>query len=325
MQEESKLTINSLSSIEDKQNHKNVWLNESLSRDYKELTVSSSAHIIFPKNLPIKITIAGVRTIVHVGEFAIIPPNCVFAINSSPERYCIDFDFDIIKNNFDFRLLHPILIKPCVYHPINTEQHPNIGYTTWYTLITTASQADTNTYLKHESFISPITIVKEIASMLDSNKLQFTDAYNSGKILELYSILGDELVFSGFKGKPKTTAASDVIKNLTNSINYILYNFKSELTLEDVANVAGYSRSHYSKLFKEFYGISFYDYLLSLRVHCAALLLAHAEMSVTEIGSFSGFSSSSTLNRVFKQETGFSPRDYRKMFFQPSSEQSDFI
>lgn len=297
---------------------KRFILNKTLTSDYLEQTVHETAHILLPKNLPIKITVAGIRTIVHVGEFAIIPPGCTFAINSSPERYLVDFDFNFIKDNPDFTILLPIITKPCIFHPVITEEGKNSGYTNWYTKSTPMANSENqagNSVVNIINFKhSPVYIVQELIEILKSNKLHFSEALSTSKILELYSMLGEEIYTNSLDGKHETAASSGISANLSASIRFILEHYGEDISLENVAESAGYSRTHYSKLFKDFYKISFYDFLQDVRVQAATKLLTDTDLSISDIGSSSGFSSSSTLNRVFKQETGYSPREYRKDF-----------
>lgn len=300
-----------------------IRFNEELSRGYFESAVHTSAHILFPKNLPIKITVAGIRTIVHVGEFAIIPAGRMFAINSSPERYCIDFDFRLVKNNPDFTVLLPIIINPCIYHPVSSGAEKNTGYTTWYTSAFAEShsllQSGGNTLQAPGQGntvrfrISPAAIVREITDLLLSGSLHFPNTFAESEIFRLYSMLGEEILTNGFHGKHETAASPAVIRKLSASIQFILDNHGAETGLDEVAEAAGYSRTHYSKLFKEFYQFSFYDYLTDVRVASAAKLLTETDLSIAEAGETAGFSSSSTFNRVFKQKTGLSPRDYRRI------------
>lgn len=292
-----------------------IRLNQDLSGGYLEPTVHDTAHIIFPKNLPIKITVAGIKTIIHVGEFAIIPPGNVFAINSSPERYCIDFDFDIVNNNPEFNIIYPVISKPGIYHPVTAESGYH-GYTVWYTNAVEGDTPPSSNYALPRPFevpVSPVSLISEMCETLNSGGNHFDNTFAVARIYSLYSALGEEIIFRGFNGRQETVASAPSIKNLSNSIAYIHDNYALDINLDSVANIAGYSRTHYSKLFKEFYKLSFYDYLIDARVRNAGKLLKTTELSIAEIGESSGFSSSSTFNRVFKQETGYSPRDFRKL------------
>lgn len=292
-----------------------IKLNEALSKDYLEMTVHDTAHVILPKNLPIKLTVGGIKSIVHVGEFAIIPPGNAFAINSSPERYCLDFDFEIISSNEEFNIIYPIVSRPGIYHPV-TADDGFYGTTTWYTGEICGETPPMSNFMIPHPFkldFSPVALLTELAERLISNNGHFPNSLATAKLYELFAGLGEEIIFRGFNGKQETAASAPSLINLGKTIGFIHENYSKELDLEAVSSVAGYSRTHYSKLFKEFYKLSFYDYLTDVRVRMAGIMLRTTDKSIAEIGEGAGFSSSSTFNRVFKQETGYSPREYRKL------------
>lgn len=290
--------------------------NNSLETGYLETSVHKTSHIIVPKDLPVKVTLAGIKTIIHVGEFAIIPQGNVFAINSSVERYCLDFDFSVIKKNPELTILLPITSKPCVYHPKTNVDGFHAGYTNWYTNPVDGEYPPSSDYSLPKPFITPVSLGLMLTGLCESiysRVLHLSDTYALSKLYELYTYLGEEIIFRGFNGRQETAASGTSIYKLSSAVGFISQNYMRVLSLEAVAEHVGYSRTHLSKLFKEFYKLSFYDYLIDVRVNEAITLLAESDMSVSDIEAAAGFSSSSTFNRVFKQETGCSPRDFRRL------------
>lgn len=94
---------------------------------------------------------------------------------------------------------------------------------------------------------------------------------------------------------------------------YITEHCTEKLTLETVAAYSGYSKYHFSRIFKEHTGISFYDFYLGRRMDLCRQILSDATVPITEVASRCGFSSIATFNRVFKQYEGLTPTQYRKM------------
>ncbi len=84
-----------------------------------------------------------------------------------------------------------------------------------------------------------------------------------------------------------------------------------ELSLDMAAQRAGFSKYHFSRLFKQFAGVSYYKYLNQKRIECAEQLLIHPDMSVTEVSLNCGFQSLSAFIRMFKQIKGCTPSEYR--------------
>ena len=85
-----------------------------------------------------------------------------------------------------------------------------------------------------------------------------------------------------------------------------------DLSLEALADMTGFSKSHFIRLFKEFAGVSYYEYLTKRRLLNAELLLDNPECSIADIAMQSGFNSLATFNRVFKASHNCTPTDYRK-------------
>lgn len=95
---------------------------------------------------------------------------------------------------------------------------------------------------------------------------------------------------------------------------YLDVHFAEELTLEQVAAVAGFSKFHFSRTFKQLSGYNFYDYLCRRRIKSSEILLMKPGLSISQIALQSGFSSVSTFNRTFKKMKGCTPTEYRGMF-----------
>ena len=93
--------------------------------------------------------------------------------------------------------------------------------------------------------------------------------------------------------------------------DYINDNIASEIKLSDLANLAGISQYHFSRLFKKSLGISPNKYVIKQRVERAKSLLKNPELSVTDIALSCGFNSHSHFGKYFRQFTGFTPKQYR--------------
>ncbi|WP_083894110.1 AraC family transcriptional regulator [Rivularia sp. PCC 7116] len=108
--------------------------------------------------------------------------------------------------------------------------------------------------------------------------------------------------------KCKNCLLSSRILGVTDFCSICLF---SKFKLSDLANLAGISQFHFSRLFKNSMGISPHKYVIKQRVERAKSLLKNPELSVTEISLLCGFNSHSHLGKYFRQLTGFTPRQYR--------------
>ena len=88
--------------------------------------------------------------------------------------------------------------------------------------------------------------------------------------------------------------------------------FREELSVEDIADETGHSPSHLSRLFRIELGTSIMDYLTRLRMDEAKrLLLGDDDKNIGQIAEASGYRDPNYFSRVFRRETGLSPREYR--------------
>ncbi|WP_425833091.1 helix-turn-helix transcriptional regulator [Streptomyces fractus] len=84
------------------------------------------------------------------------------------------------------------------------------------------------------------------------------------------------------------------------------------LNLDAVAARAGYSRSHFVRVFKAAYGRTPGQYLSRRRIERAAEMLRTCDLSITEICHLVGFTGLGTFTTRFKQHTGLTPGEYRR-------------
>ena len=96
--------------------------------------------------------------------------------------------------------------------------------------------------------------------------------------------------------------------------DYISNHFSENLTLEEVASLAGFSKYHFARLFKQYTNSSFYKFLNQKRIEYAKSLLLDPELAVTEVAAQSGFSSLSAFLRMFKQLNLCTPTEFRSMY-----------
>ncbi|OCT14699.1 hypothetical protein A8709_10985 [Paenibacillus pectinilyticus] len=95
--------------------------------------------------------------------------------------------------------------------------------------------------------------------------------------------------------------------------NYINEHFKQKLHIETLASMADYSYDRFRHLFKETYGVSPGEYILSKRIKHASELLRHTHISITSIALECGFSTDAQFCTLFKRELGQTPRTYRNL------------
>lgn len=107
----------------------------------------------------------------------------------------------------------------------------------------------------------------------------------------------------------------DVMQRMMMVTEYI----KNNLTADDLsqgtmAKMAGISRDYFSRIFKNATGMNYSKWLNMIRLEKASELLSEEGRTLTEVAMLSGFQSIPSFNRVFREEKGMTPRDYRALF-----------
>jgi len=93
---------------------------------------------------------------------------------------------------------------------------------------------------------------------------------------------------------------------------YIEEHLADEVSLLSLAQLAQLSPYHFSRAFKQSFGMPPHQYLTSRRIERAKSLLAERKLSVTEIGFDVGFSETSSFTAAFRKVTGETPTEYRR-------------
>ncbi len=94
-------------------------------------------------------------------------------------------------------------------------------------------------------------------------------------------------------------------------LDYIAANIQDEITLTDLAAIAGYSPYHFARKFRGAMGLPPHHYLSRLRVEKAMSELATGRLPIAEIALNAQFSSQASFTRAFHRITGVTPREYR--------------
>lgn len=115
------------------------------------------------------------------------------------------------------------------------------------------------------------------------------------------------------------TKMNEHVRKLLDVCRYVNDHSAESLTLNDVARRFGFSKYHFSRLFRDFTHSTFHQYLINLRISHAEALLVNCELSIMDVALMSGFSSISTFNRVFREQKLMSPTTYRKRYMNPNS------
>jgi len=94
-------------------------------------------------------------------------------------------------------------------------------------------------------------------------------------------------------------------------IFYIEQNYGYELSLEELANVAGFSKYHFHRIFKSITGENLNDYIRRVRLSSTTLKLK-TNQKITQIAMHSGYETNASFSRAFKKHFGMTPTEFSK-------------
>lgn len=148
--------------------------------------------------------------------------------------------------------------------------------------------------------------VNELVKLTEFNRfIKFIELLNILARHKDYNLLSSIGFINSFKMTGK--------RNLENVYEYIINNFKDNITLTDVANIACMNPSAFSRFFKRINRKTFSEYLNEVRVGYACKLLIEEKYNVSEICFEAGFNNISNFNRQFKKKMNYSPTEYIKV------------
>lgn len=260
-----------------------IWYNEQ-TENYEDHR-HNALEVIMPVENYYQVEIKGVCYTIQPGEIFIIPPN-EFHKLIAPEsgiRFIFLFDVSSFSRLKGYASIQTIYAQP--FH-ICKERFPYV-YDDVYQYFVQMR----NEYFNNNEFadLSICSLLLQVFVKLGYNHINSFSSNNAGRL----------------------ESQKKYIQKFTDLMDYIDEHYMEDLTLEKVADEIGFSKFHFSRLFKQYTNFTFCDYLTHRRIKAAQVLLCNPELSITEIALQSGFSSISTFNRIFKQETNCTPSEYR--------------
>ncbi len=95
-------------------------------------------------------------------------------------------------------------------------------------------------------------------------------------------------------------------------IKKIHEDYNKNLTLKSIADSLYVNHIYLSRLFTAETGVSFKEYLISVRMEKAKALLSDETKSIAEVANLTGYSTPNYFSDAFKSFTGYSPKEFRR-------------
>ncbi len=120
---------------------------------------------------------------------------------------------------------------------------------------------------------------------------------------------------------PEDTGGDENIV-IQKAMSYIQAHYAEDLTREDVADAVFLSSAYFSRFFKQKTGLSFIDYLTTVRMQKAVELLG-SRMKVGEIAKKVGYQSRNRFFINFRLYSGYNPTEYRRQILRMEDNHED--
>jgi transcriptional regulator GlxA family with amidase domain len=158
----------------------------------------------------------------------------------------------------------------------------------------------------------------ESGNVVEAKISRLIDCGEDGSICSTIQCNGILLdLISGFLHPESCPARCDYHKKVERFLpvlEYIKSNLDKRISVDKLAEMAHYERSHFTVLFKKMFGNSPANYINQQRVNAALLMLHTGEKKMNELAETYGFYDAYHLSKVVKRLTGKSPREHLREY-----------
>lgn len=256
--------------------------------DYEEYPLHwhDEIEVIMPLENNYYVDMLGEKITVHEGEVIIIPSCQLHHLDAvKGRRLIIQFDNMVFGKHPVFSTVMRSISSPVL---INSDYDPELHKMVEKTIMeifelyySTSEFAEINIF---NSFIKILIYIRKFQMRKQINMLKC-----------------DDVKFEEYN------------KMFNRVFKYIDVNYMYDITLEDLSKVSGYSKYHFSRIFKQYSSTSYMDYLNERRINAAEHMLLNSHNSITDIAVNSGFKSLATFNRIFKKVKKCTPTEFKKL------------
>ena len=211
------------------------------------------------------------------------------ALAEYPDAVCIFFDFDYPDRRRLTRFANSKILLPSVPVVMVTLQHSE-------SLAVWAYRHGALDYL-----VKPLQ-TEELGNCL--RRVQSIIALRRSQSERRADLLSEPV--------PRDVALSSPGKHdrLLPAVYYVKRNFSERIYSDSMARLCNMSATHFSRAFKQTYGLTFQEFLLKYRVTQACKSLQTPAVSIADVGYSVGFSDPSYFARVFRRFVGIAPSEY---------------
>lgn len=131
-----------------------------------------------------------------------------------------------------------------------------------------------------------------------------------GQLLRIMSHLLEE-----YGAQPRETAYSmegGGRMQMYAALSFLKEHYREEITVEQVSRIAGYSQSHFSRMFRKMSGMTMMEYVNMLRCDSVRRLLLTQDCSIGQAVELSGFTNRALFYRMYRRFIGHLPAEEKR-------------
>ena len=170
-----------------------------------------------------------------------------------------------------------------------------------------------NRFCEHSDFgmmMEETESVRQIFSSLYKVPDQIKGHYFKLKVIEIFLLLSVISTTNHEKRSSYRKQQVDIVKAVN---EYISTQFMKRITIDSLSDQFDIPTSTLKRCFKGVYGTTIHHYLKECRINAAKHLLQESDQSILEIANAVGYENGSKFTSAFKEATGVTPSDYRKV------------
>jgi two-component system response regulator YesN len=170
-------------------------------------------------------------------------------------------------------------------------------------------------YVLLESLLSALVIFESVGVPRNKATEMLGDLAAPGKFNDSVDTAKDYLhrlltMMLEYRNQLSDMKYSEIIEKAKAYIKEQYHN--EDMSLQSVSSHVNVSSNHFSAIFRKETGVTFIDYLTTVRMDKAKDLLMSTSMKTSEIGFEVGYRDPHYFSYIFKKTQGMSPKEYRK-------------
>lgn len=200
---------------------------------------------------------------------------------------------------------------------VDYSANPDDPWTTYWVGLSGSDLDDvlSTTYLASEDILTftedmgTVKVMKEIcAYAMTPDSKSYADFWYQGKVHELIYYINEDFSKTYLQEESGYRYPAEVAHD------YLIKNYMNNVSIQELADFIGISRSHLFRLFQEKYEVSPKKFLQNYRMSVAGNLLQGSDLSVSEVAERVGYEDPFQFSKLFSKFHALSPTDFRQHY-----------